>query len=229
MAFVVKRKPVDYQALASKTYPARLVGVVGIGEQEIEYKGAKELKDQILLVFEIVGRNKLHKDGTPYMIERDGQLVPEPQTVRKECTRSVSPNSNLVACMNVLMGATNGADELEIDKALGAPCLLNLEQRESKTGNQYNSIRDIVPPVDGVEIAQARTPYMNYDVENHDQTAFDALPEWIREVVKRSTQWIDMQANSTAIQTSPPNLQIVDGQTIDTATGEVIAQKGPGF
>ena len=46
----------------------------------------------------------------------------------------------------------------EIDKALGAPCLLNLEQRESKTGNQYNSIRDIVPPVDGVEIAQARTP-----------------------------------------------------------------------
>ena len=68
MAFVVKRKPVDYQALASKTYPAQLVGVVGIGEQEIEYKGAKELKDQILLVFEIVGRNKLHKDGTPYMI-----------------------------------------------------------------------------------------------------------------------------------------------------------------
>ena len=225
MAFVVKRKPVDYQALASKTYPARLVGVVGIGEQEIDYKGVKELKDQILLVFEIVGRNKLHKDGTPYMIERDGQLVPEPQTVKKECTRSVSPNSNLVACMAVLMGATNGADELEIDKALGAPCLLNLEQRDSKAGNQYN----IIPPVDGVEITQARTPYMIYDVEDHDQTAFDALPEWIREVVKRSTQWIDMQANSTAIQTSPPNLQIVDGQTIDTATGEVIAQQGPGF
>ncbi len=76
MAFIVKRKPVDYQALESKTYPARLVGVVGIGEQEVEYKGAKELKDRILLVFEIVGRNKLHKDGTPYMIERDGQLVP---------------------------------------------------------------------------------------------------------------------------------------------------------
>ncbi len=131
--------------------------------------------------------------------------------------------------MNVLMGPTNGATELEIDKALGAPCLLNLERRESKTGNQYNSIRDIVPPVDGVEIAQARTDYMNYDVENHDQAAFDALPEWIRESVKRSTQWIDMQANSTPIQTAPPNLQIVDGQAIDTATGEVIAQKGPGF
>ena len=39
MAFIVKRKPVDYQALESKTYPARLVGVVGIGEQEVEYTG----------------------------------------------------------------------------------------------------------------------------------------------------------------------------------------------
>ena len=59
MAFIVRRKPVDYQALASKTYPARPRWGRGIGEQEVDYKGSKELKDQVLLVFEIVGRNKL--------------------------------------------------------------------------------------------------------------------------------------------------------------------------
>lgn len=228
MAFILKRKQVDYMALDKGTYPARLVGIIGTGEQVKSFKDKKEMRDQIVLLFEVINLNRRHKNGTEYMIEVNGQQVPEPQTVRKECTRSLAANSALVKILSALIPIPDDVSEIDIESALMKPCLVALDKNTSETtGNEYNVLEAISPPIVGMEIPPARMQPISYDVESHTDEAFNALPEWLQEEVKKSTQWIDMHANSTPVATAPPNMQAVAGQMISTVTGEVVAQQIP--
>lgn len=223
MAFIVKNKPIDYKALDTGTYPGRLVGIAGVGEQEKTWEGKTQLRDLVVFVFEAIGFHRSRKDGTPYIMVVDGQEVTEPQTVRTECARSLAPNSNMLKIVSKLMPVPDDPTELDIEQALGAPCLLSVEKKAAATGTEYNKIDTVSPPIMGMTIEPARTPYFCYDVESHTDEAFDALPEWIQDMVKKSTQWLDMHTPTTPVQTAPPNLAVVGGQTINTQTGEVIA------
>lgn len=226
MAFIIKRKQVDYMALDKGTYPARLVGIIGVGEQVKAFKDKTELKDQVVLLFEVINFNRRHKNGTEYMIEVNGQQVPEPQTVKKECARSLSTKSALVKVLSALIPMPDDAAEIDIESALLKPCLVALDKNISEsTGNEYNVLESISPPIAGMEIPPARMQPISYDVESHTDAAFEALPDWLQEEVKKSTQWIDMHANSTPVQTAPPNLAVVGGQTVNTQTGEVVVQQ----
>lgn len=224
MAIIVKNKPIDYKALDTGTYPARLVGIAGVGEQEKDFKDKKpQLRDVIVFVFEVIGFHRSHKDGTPYTMTVNGQEVPEPQTVRTECARSLAPNSNMLKIASKLMPVPDDPAELDIEQALGAPCLLSVEKKVAATGTEYNKVDTVSPPIMGMTIEPARTPLFGYDVEDHDDAKLEALPEWIQDMVKKSTQWLDMHTPTTPVQTAPPNLAIVGGQTVNTQTGEVIA------
>lgn len=228
MAFIVKNKPIDYKALETGTYPGRLVGIAGVGEQEKDYKEKNpKLRDLVVFVFEVVGFHRSHKDGTPYTMTVNGQEVPEPQTVRTECSRSLAPNSNMLKIVSKLMPVPDDPTELDIEQALGAPCLLSVEKKAAATGTEYNKIDTVSPPIMGMTIEPARTPLFCYDVESHTDEAFDALPEWIQDMVKKSTQWLDMHTPTTPVQTAPPNLAIVGGQTVNTQTGEVLSPVQP--
>lgn len=224
MAFIVKNKPIDYKALETGAYQARLVGIAGVGEQEKDYKDKKpQLRNLVVFVFEVIGFHRSHKDGTPYTMTVNGQEVPEPQTVRAECVRSLAPNSNMLKIVSKLMSVPADPTELDIEQALGAPCLLSVEKKAATTGTEYNKIDAVSPPIMGMTIEQARTPFFCYDVEDHDDAKLEALPEWIQDMVKKSTQWLDMHTPTTPVQTAPPNLAVVGGQTVNTQTGEVIA------
>lgn len=228
MDFFIKRKQMDYMALDKGTYPARLVGIIGTGERLKDFKNNKKMVDQVVLLFEVINFNRRHKNGTEYMIEVNGQQVPEPQTVRKEYTRSLARNSALIKVLSALIPIPEDTSNVNIGAAFMKPCLVALDKGISEsTGNEYNAIESVSPLIAGMEIPPARMQPISYDVESHTDEAFNALPEWLQEEVKKSTQWIDMHANSTPLQTAPPNLAVVNGQTINTQTGEVISQQIP--
>jgi hypothetical protein len=227
VAFIVKNKPIDYKALDTGTYPARLVGIAGVGEQEKSWDGKNQLRDLVVFVFETIGFHRSRKDGTPYTMTVNGQEVPEPQTVRTECSRSLAANSNMLKVVSKLMAVPEDPTELDIEQALGAPCLLSVEKKVAATGTEYNKIDTVSPPLMGMAIEPARTSLFCYDVESHTDEAFDALPEWIQEMVKKSTQWLDMHTPTTPVQTAPPHLAVVGNQTINTQTGEIISPTAP--
>lgn len=222
MAFIVKNKPIDYAALDTGTYPARLVGIAGVGEQTVNYEGRASSRDLIVLMFEAIGLHRRHKDGTPYTMTVNGKEVPEPQTVRMEISRSLAANSNLIKVISKLMQIPEDPEEIDIEQALNAPCLLSVEKKLAASGSEYNKVDTVSQPIMGMNIDLPRTKPFCYDVESHTDEAFNTLPEWIQEMVKKSTQWADMHANSTPVQTAPPNLTVVGGQTINTQTGEVL-------
>lgn len=230
MQFIVKRKPVDYKALDPGTYTCRCVGIVGIGEHRLQYEGkAAVYEDRILLIFEALGENKRHSDGTPYMIQVDGKEVPEPQTLRKEVKRSLSKNANLVKYMRMLIpNLPEESEEIDISQALGAPCMLCVEKKESKeSGNEYNSIAVIMAPLKGLEIPPARTALILYDIEEPDQEAFGRLPSWVQEKIKESTQYSQRTAS-----TQPLDIPQEGGEPLDIQTGagtREILQKGAPF
>ena len=215
MSLIIKRKPVDYKALESGSYIARLVIIAGVGTQEEQDFRTKVPRyvDEIYMVFECLDYTRQHKDGSPFMINVNGRQVPEPQTIRGTYTRSLGSKAKLARHLSGWLGKDPGDDEsfdLEAE-CLGKACILTIAKKVSETtGNEYNTIESIGPLVRGMqEPAESIITPICYDVENHTDASFEALPEWLQEVVKRSSEWADTHAASQTISVANGAIQTI--------------------
>ena len=220
MPLIIKKKPVDYKALESGTYVARCVIIAGVGTQEEQDFKTKVPRyvEEVYLVFECIGYTRSHKDGSPFTVEINGREVPEPQTIRGTYTRSLGSKAKLARHLTGWLGKDPAdVDGFDLEKeCLGKACILNILKKTSDaTGNEYNVIESIAPLVRGMgEPAESIITPICYDVENHTDASFEALPEWLQDVVKRSSEWADTHAAS---------------QTISVADGSIQPMGGPDF
>lgn len=217
MSLIIKRKAVDYRAMESGTYIARCVVIAGVGTQEEQDFKTKVPRyvDEVYLVFEIIGYNRTHKDGSPFMIRVKGKDVPEPQTIRGTYTRSLGAKAKLARHLSGWLGKDPGSFasfDLE-SECLNKPCILNINKRVSEsTGNEYNTIESISPLVRGMgEPGEAVMEPVCYDINDHDDDKFYALPVWLQEVVKRSSEWADMNAASETINIEDGHIETIGG------------------
>ena len=220
MPLIIKKKPVDYAALESDTYIARCVGVAMVGTQMHENAKTKvpSYKRDIVLLFEVCGHHRKHKNGDPYKIKLNGVEINEPQTVRIQVTESLSQNSNLTKYIKTWMHATDDdLAEFDLELCVGKPCLLSVEKKVSETtGNEYNSIQTVSSMIAGMDAPAAILPTFAYNVDEHDEEQFSLMPEWLREIVQKSSEWEATHANT---------------QTIDASAGKINqpAAGGPSF
>lgn len=220
MPLKIKRKPVDYKALEAGTYIARCVTIAGVGTQEEQDFKSKVPRyvEEICVVFECIGYTRCHKDGSPYTITVNGKEVPEPQTVRATYTRSLGSKAKLARHLTGWLGEdVTSSDEFDLEAAcLGKACLLNVGKKVSETtGNEYNTIESISPLVMGMQepAASVNTPVC-YDVNEHTDATFEALPEWLQETVKQSSEWADMHAASQTINVAGGTIQPVPAPVV---------------
>lgn len=211
MPLIIKQKPVDYKALNAGSYVARCVIIAGIGTQEEQDFKTKVPRyvEEICLVFECIGRARCHKDGTPYTIEVNGKTIPEPQTVRANYTRSLGAKAKLAKHIKGWIGKDPAeSDEFDMETLLNKPCILTVGKKTSEAGNEYNTIESISPLImDMQEPQEAVTKPVCYDIEAHTDETFALLPEWLQEVVKRSSEWADMHAASQEININAGTIQ----------------------
>lgn len=205
MPLIIKRKPVDYKAVESGSYIARCVIIAGVGTQEEQDFRTKVPRyvEEIYMVFELIGYTRTHKDGSPFMTEVNGKEIPEPQTIRGTYTRSLGAKAKLARHLSGWLGKDPGDDDafdLEAE-CLDKPCILTVAKKVSETtGNEYNTIESIGPLVRGMqEPAESVIRPVCYDVDAHTDESFEALPVWLQEVVKRSSEWADTHAASETI------------------------------
>lgn len=217
MSLIIKRKVVDYKALESGTYIARCVIIAGVGTQEEKDFRTKVPRyvDEIMMVFECIGYERTRKDGTPFTVEVNGKQVPEPQTIRGSYTRSLGVKAKLTRHLTGWLGKDPSVDDsfdLEAE-CLGKPCILNISKRIAETtGNEYNVIESIAPLVRGMqEPAKSVIKPVCYDVHDHDDDTFEQLPNWLQEIVKRSTEWADSHAASETIDISGGVIEPIGG------------------
>lgn len=214
MPLKIKRKPVDYKALEAGSYVARCVIIAGVGTQEEQDFKTKVPRyvDEIYMVFECIDYTRCHKDGSPYMVEINGKQVPEPQTVRANYTRSLNSKAKLARHLSGWIGSDpSEVEEFDLEaECLGKACILTIGKKTSETtGNDYNTIEGIGPLIMGMaEPKKAVTELVCYDVNDHTDETFNALPEWLQETVQRSSEWADQHVASQTINMAGGQIQV---------------------
>lgn len=161
------------------TYPAVCVAVVDLGEQRNEK--FKKYEDKILLIWELPG----------VTVEIDGEE--KPRWLSKDFSATLNEKSNLTKFLVPWRGKPFTEEELngdgfDLKEMLGAGCLLQVIVEE-KDGNQYNRITGCMGLPVGLPAPVTQTERLAFDMDDWDDEVLEKLPEWVRERVKRSTQY----------------------------------------
>ena len=179
--------------VAPGAYLAVCVYSLGIGEQLCKYKDSTRYNNQVMIGFELVGQT----------VEIDGK--PEPRTLGRTFNIAKSQNSGLRKFLGAWLGKTLTDDEymsFDTNALLGKPAMLNVVL--NSTG-EYANIDSIMPLPAGIPEPTGTIPPFWFDLDDgFDQEAFEQLPEWAQEKIKKSTDYQKLYAPETEVAVVPP-------------------------
>ena len=223
----MKIKPIKaaLPPLEPGTYPAVCVGIVGIGTQPSEDYGPS---DRIKIVWDVPGETAIV----------DGEV--KPRQLSCTVTNSSGKKSNLRKLIRGWIGrdlteeeTQPGPNQFDLDCLLGKPCILSVVP--SKDG-KYANVEGVMMMPKGFPDPETNTPLMSFDVHDWDDAKFEALPGWLKDLIKKSEEYQKDHASTDTIEVTnaegpssgpaghlPPRGKDL---TADPETGEVIEDGG---
>ena len=205
MSLKIKKKSgASVPPMEAGTYPAVCIGIVDLGEQYSEM--FKKYSDNLLIIWEIPSQT----------IEIDGE--DKPRWLSKDFAASLHEKSGLHKMLVSWRGKAftekeltedeNGFMQFSVLDMLGTGCFLQVIVEEKDSGT-YNRITSVIALPSGMDAPATKTPLLSFDIDNWSEEVFQSLPEWIRERIKRSTQYQKLH---------------VPTDTIDVKTGEILEE-----
>jgi hypothetical protein len=176
----------DFQPVEAGTYTARCYSMIHIGTVIEEYNGEKKEANKVRLTFELPTEMKVFK-------EENGE---QPQVIGKDFTLSMHEKAGLRKFLSSWRGKAFTDDEaksFDITKLLGVACTLGITHKVSKTGKTYAEISSVSTLMKGMAIADQINPSFEFSVAEFDQAKFDVLPQFIRDKVITSREYLAMQ------------------------------------
>lgn len=167
-------------------YIAVCIGVIDLGEQYSEK--FKSYSNKVKFIWEIPSET----------VEVDGKQ--EPRQLSKEFTVSSSKKGSLRGFISSWNSKTYTDDEfLELDlfDQIGLSCQLNVVLNET---GEYANVDNIMPLPKGFPAPVSKTDPIKWDMDNWDDKAFEKLPEWTREQIKKSTQYQKEHAPTDTVE-----------------------------
>lgn len=198
MGLIVKnKKGVSIPPMAAGTYISVCVGIVDLGEQYSEK--FKKYSDKVLVIWEIPSQT----------IEVDGEL--KPRWLSKDFASSLNEKSNLCKFLVPWRGRAFSEEELDESGAgfdlktmLGTGCMLSVTIGKRDDGSEYNAIAASVGLPDGIPVPTTATELIAFDTDAWDDKVFESLPEWVRDRIKKSTQYQKLHAPDNAVDFKEP-------------------------
>ena len=175
-------------------YMAVCVGVIDLGEQYSEK--FKNYSNKVKFVWALPSET----------IEIDGKT--EERQLSKEFTFSVSKKGGLRSFLESWNSKTYSDDEfaeLDVFDQLGKPCQLQVVLNDT---GEYSNVANLMPLPKGMPAPVSNTACITWDMEAWDDAVFEALPEWTKEQIKKSTQYQKDHAPDTTVEVKPPAAEI---------------------
>ncbi len=167
-------------------YMAVCVGVVDLGEQYSEK--FKNYSNKVKFVWALPGET----------IEIDGKT--EERQLSREFAVATKKNSNL----RTFLGGWNSKNytdeefmELDLFDQVGKACQLNVVLNDT---GEYANVDSIMPIPKGFPAPVSKTAFFTWDMDAWDDAAFEKLPEWTQEQIKKSTQYQKNHAPDTTVE-----------------------------
>ena len=156
-------------------YLAVCVGVIDLGEQYSEK--FKNYRNEVQFVWELAGET----------VEVDGEQKP------RQLSRAFSVAARKKSNLRGFLGGWNGVQysdeqfqDLDLFGQAGRPCQLNVVLNDT---GEYANVDSVIPLPKGMPAPQAVSPTILWNMDEWSDEKFSALPDWVQEKIKKSTQY----------------------------------------
>lgn len=162
------------------TYLGICVYSIEVGEQLCEFKDkGKSYNNQVMLGFELCG----------ITVEIDGKQ--EPRVLGRTFNIAKSKNAGLRKFIGAWEAKELSDDEFldtDTNDYVGRPAFLTVVLNET---GEYSNIESIAPLPTGLPISvpEPMSQLIRFNMDPWDQTAFEKLPEWAQEKIKKSSEY----------------------------------------
>ena len=164
------------------TYVARCYSMIYMGTLTEEFQGQVKHQKKVRVTFELPTELKVFK-------AENGE---QPQVIGKDFTLSMHEKGTLRKMLQSWRGKAftdAEAQNFDITKLLGVPCMLSIVHKISKTGNTYAEIATISPMMKGMACPEQINESFEFNVDNFSEDEFNNLPEFIKDKVKSSAEY----------------------------------------
>jgi len=185
MAIYAKAKQeFEKELIPAGNYVARCYKMIEIGTVPNDFQGVEKMTHKVRIGWELPTELKIFNP----------EKGEQPQSIDKEYTLSLSEKGNLRRDLKSWRGkdfTPQEADNFDITKLLGVPCMLNIIHVQGKKDNTktYQSIGSISPLPKGFVCQEQINQNYVFDFENYTEEKFNALPEWLREQIATSNEY----------------------------------------
>ena len=190
MSLKAKRKPANnIPPLDGGTYMSVCVGVIDLGEQYRQFDKQKQGKyaEECMFIFEIPSER----------VQVDGEDKPR-WLSSKQYTVSLHERSALYQMLTSWRGKALSDAELDpagdgfdLMQMAGQGAMLSVSVAEKDDGSLKNKIEAVTGFPKGIAPPQPESEILVFDADDPDMEVFGKLPEWIQDVIRKSTQFAD--------------------------------------
>ncbi|TPL94770.1 hypothetical protein [Mesorhizobium sp. B2-3-10] len=199
MALLATRGGGDFQIAPQGQFAAICCQVLDLGHHFSEKYG--KWSHKIRIVWELHGENQI---GDGVALTEDGK----PMSLGAEYTLSLSDNSNLRPFLEGWRGRPFTAEEeagFDVSKLLGVPCMLTIQHAKSADGSKtYANPVSASPLLKSLQKPTQHNPSLLFELDPWNQQAFEALPDWLRERVKKSREYGERFGGNTPAPMAKP-------------------------
>lgn len=190
MSLKAKRKPANnIPPLDGGTYMSVCVGVIDLGEQYRQFDKQKQGKyaEECMFIFEIPSeRVQVDEEDKPRWLSS------------KRYTVSLHERSALYQMLTSWRGKALSDAELDpagdgfdLMQMAGQGAMLSVSVAEKDDGSLKNKIEAVTGFPKGIAPPQPESEILVFDADDPDMEVFGKLPEWIQDVIRKSTQFAD--------------------------------------
>ncbi len=195
------------QPIEAGSYPARCYSMIHIGTIDENFQGEIKTMNKVRITFELPTELKVFK-------EENGE---QPHVISKEFTLSLHEKATLRSFLKNWRGqdfTDEEAKSFDIERLIGAPCMLNITHKKSKDGTKtYAEIGSVSKLPKGLECPAQINPSYVWTYENFDQEKFNKIPEFLRQKMVTSFEYI--HATTVANETPVYDAEVVSSEFHD--------------
>ena len=173
----------SYEPIASGSYAARCYSMIHIGTIEETILGTTKRLNKVRITWELPTELKVFK-------EENGE---QPHVISKEFTLSLHEKATLRNFLKNWRGKDFTEDEakaFDIEKLVGAPCMLNITHKKSKDGSKtYAEIGSVSTLPKGLTCPPQINESFIWTYENFDATKFGQLPDYLKNKMVNSDEY----------------------------------------
>lgn len=182
MSITAPNKP-SRELVPAGNYIARCFSMIHIGTVPENIMGEMKKINKVRLTWELPTEMRSFKEDEPE----------KPLTISQEFTLSMNEKANLRKFLESWRGkgfTEDEANDFDITKLLGVPCMLSVIHKTTKKGREYDLISGVATLPKGTECPrQINSNFeFNYD-DKFDNQILEQFPDFIKDRIKNSDEF----------------------------------------